>query len=179
MTQEVHIDMKAARVIVAEELDALRLAIISNMQRAGEVASGRTIDSLHVESTEQEGTLFGRAYFGVLETGRKGGRVPRGFAQIIYKWMQDKGVHADPIPYVRTGAHKYSPQERGDRSMAAAIAAKIRKEGTRLYRTGGRADIYSNEIPRTVERIRKRLVFLISQAITSIPLNRATNIGGK
>ena len=44
MTQEVHIDMEAARVIVAEELEALRLAIISNMQRAWEVASGRTID---------------------------------------------------------------------------------------------------------------------------------------
>ena len=55
MKQEVHIDREAARVIVAEELEALRLAIISNMQRAGEVASGRTIDSLHVESTEQEG----------------------------------------------------------------------------------------------------------------------------
>ena len=175
MPSTIYIDKEAARVIIREELEQLRQRIAANMTAAGQVASGRTIASMHVETNEQEGTLFGRAYFGVLETGRRAGAVPSNFTAIIYRWMQDKNIHAKPLPYIRPGAHKYNdPQVRGDMSMAAAIAHTIKTRGSKLFRQGGRDDIYSKEIPATVERVRERLVFLISQTFSSIKLNNTT-----
>lgn len=172
MAGTLRIDQEAARVIVQEELEQLQQRIAANMLKADEVASGRAMKSMHVETDVQKGTLFGRAFFGVLETGRRAGRVPRGFDQIIYQWMQDKNVHASPLPYKGKGPHKYTdPQVRGDMAMASAIAWSIKKRGSSLFRKGGRADIYSNEIPQTIKRIERRLVFLISDMVQSIKLN--------
>lgn len=175
MPATINFDQEAARVIVREELEQLQQNIAANMTKAGEVASGRTIKSMHVETDVQQGTLFGRAFFGVLETGRSVGGIPRGFNQIIYQWMQDKNIHAAPMPYKTDRPHKYSdPQVRGDMSMASAIAWTIKTQGSSLFRKGGRDDIYSNEIPLTIKRIEGRLVFLITQAIRSIKLNNIT-----
>lgn len=164
--------------IVREELEALAQRIRANHQKAGQVASGRTLKSIRVDVSGDEGTLYGRAYFGVLETGRRAGRVPRNFQQIILQWMKDKGVHADPIPYKRkasaTWQPKYTAQERGDRSLAGAIARKIQTEGSSLYRSGGRTDIYSNEIPVTTERILQRLALVFSKDIESETINYIT-----
>lgn len=158
--------------IISEELNTLRLRIIENMKRNKQVASGRTIQSLAVEVDEWGGRLMGNVpVIPTLETGRKAGRVPRGFASIIYQWMQDKGIHGEPMPYVRSGKHKYSAQERGDRSMAAAIAHTIKTKGSRLHRTGGRADVYSNEIPKTIARLQERLGMLVLESVKSIKLN--------
>lgn len=161
--------------IVGDELELLKQRIISNIVASGQVASGQTIASLYVEERADGGALkfHGKMPFGVLETGRKPGRVPYGFRDIIYRWMQDKGVHATPIPYKRPGLHKYSEQERGDRSLAGAIAYVIAKSGTRLYRNGGRTDIYSNEIPVTVANIRSKILAVMNaEVMKSIKINR-------
>ncbi len=161
----------AVSVLLREELETLKQRIITNMRNANEVASGRTIKSMHVTADMTGGTLFGRSPFGTLETGRKAGKVPYGFRDIIYRWMQDKGIHAAPKPYVRGGQHKYDPQQRGDLSMASAIAYTIRTKGSKLYRNGGRADIYSNVIPDTIKRIGDRIMSLIHTSIDSIKIN--------
>lgn len=159
--------------LIAEELEQLKQRIIMNMQTAGQVASGKTIASLFVERRANGGALVfrGKMPFGVMETGRKGGKVPYGFSSIIYLWMQQKGVHGQPMPYKRKGLHKYSEQERADRSMASAIAHTIARSGTKLYRDGGRKDIYSNEIPTTIASIRERLLPLMREQIRNIKLN--------
>jgi hypothetical protein len=157
--------------VLQEELQSLADRIKANHKNAGQVASGKTLRSIHVDVTDKEGALFGRAYFGVLETGRRAGRVPRNFTGIILQWMKDKGVHADPIPYKRKPSAgwspKYTAQERGDYSLAGAIATRIRKEGSKLYRDGGRTDIFSNEIPTTTKNILDRLVTIMKENITS------------
>lgn len=158
--------------IISEELNTLRLRIIDNMKRNKQVVTGETAQSLAVDVDEWGGRLMGNVpVIPTLETGRKAGRVPRGFASIIYQWMQDKGIHGDPMPYVRSGKHKYSAQERGDRSMAAAIAHTIKTKGSRLHRTGGRADVYSNEIPKTIARLQERLGMLVLESVQSIKIN--------
>lgn len=168
------------RVIIADELERLKERIIANMRAQGAVASGRTIRSLKVVMSYEGGALVSEQQmpFGVLETGRRGGKIPYGFAGIIYQWMQDKGVHATAKPYKRNVPHKYSEQERADRSMAAAIAVAIARSGSRLYRMGGRDTIYSNEIPRTVENIERRITGIISAYVDEvIPINNIT-VGG-
>lgn len=158
--------------IVREELTRFMERVRANHRAAGQVASGRTSASMHVEVEGDEGTVFGRMAFGTLETGRRAGRVPSNFRSIIRQWMADKGIKAQPIPYVRKPSErwspKYTPQERGDMSLAGAIAHKIATTGTKLYRDGGRSDIYSNEIPKTTEAIMKRVVALFAVDVESI-----------
>lgn len=164
--------MEVPRLILQEELEKLRMNIISNHLKAGQKASGRTAASMHVEVSEDSGTLWGRNAFGVLETGRKAGRVPKDFQGIIMQWMKDKGIQVAPIPYLTNRPHKYTPQQRGTLRMSYLIARKIRREGTKLFRAGGRQDIYSPEIEKTMERIETRMVSLIKSKIEHIKLNK-------
>lgn len=158
--------------ILTEELGTLKATIINNIRSTGQWASGKTAASMAVMVSGSIGELVGRRAFGTLETGRKGGRVPRNFAAIIYDWMQAKGIHAQPMPYKTSRPHKYSEQERGDRTMAYFISRTIRREGTRLYREGGRDDVYSRAIPTTIERINSRLSGIYVAAVAQqIKLN--------
>lgn len=161
--------------IVGEEFDSFIKKVVANHIRAGQKASGRTMQSIRKNLTDEGGVVFARAYFGVLETGRKPGAVPKDFQSVILQWMKDKGISAEPVPYIRKSSSKwqpkYSPQERGDLSLAGAIAYRIRKEGTKLYRNGGRDDIYSNEIPKTVENILDRIMAVFARDVEHINLN--------
>ena len=120
------------------------------------------------QPSEDETILWGHKPFGVLETGRRAGKIPYGLAGIIRQWMKDKGLHGTPILYKGQGDHKWTPQERGDLSMAGAIAYTIAKRGSRLHRLGGRDDVYSNVVPETLERVRQRLISLISTEVSHI-----------
>lgn len=165
-------DPAAASIILREEAEKAKQLIIAHIMANGQNASGRTIKSLVVEQPqEDEVILWGHKPFGVLETGRKGGKVPYGFRGIILQWMQDKGVHSEPMPYKTDRPHKYTPQQRGDMSMAGAIARSIATKGSKLHRTGGRADVYSNVIPDTMQRVRERLHMLIAESVSHIKLN--------
>lgn len=140
--------------LVASELEALKQRIIENHRSAGQVASGRTIASLKVEITGDGGVLWGRSAFGTLETGRKPGKVPAGFWKIIRQWMDDKGIQV----------------EKPD-SFAYLVARKIAREGTQLFRNGGRSDIYSPEVKDTVERVSDGIGILFGSEVEHINLN--------
>lgn len=140
--------------LVASELEALKQRIIENHRSAGQVASGRTIASLKVEITENGGVLWGRSAFGTLETGRKGGKVPAGFWKIIRQWMDDKGIQVE-----KPGLFAY------------LVARKIAREGTQLFRNGGRSDIYSPEVKDTVERVSDGIGILFGSEVEHINLN--------
>ena len=140
--------------LVSSELEALKQRIIENHRSAGQVASGRTIASLKVEITGDGGVLWGRSAFGTLETGRKPGKVPAGFWKIIRQWMDDKGIQV----------------EKPD-SFAYLVARKIAREGTQLFRNGGRSDIYSPEVKDTVERVSDGIGILFGSEVEHINLN--------
>ena len=143
-----------AKTIVGEELEMLRKAIIAHHLSAGQRASGRTERSLRVEFTEDSGTLYGRQAFGVLEVGRMGGKIPKGFYKVILQWIKDKGIEvAKP------------------KSFAFLVARKISKEGTKLHREGKTEDVYSQEIPKTVENILNRLFGILAKDVEHINLN--------
>lgn len=150
--------MKEVQNIIFEELEDLRKRIISNIDSTGRRASGRTSGSMHTDVSENRGILFGRMAFGTLETGRKSGKVPAGFYQIIKQWVIDKGISFD------------SQSERN--SFAYLVSRKIAKEGTQLYRTGAEADVYTTEVPETIERIKDRVGFLMRLEFESIKLNK-------
>lgn len=166
--------------VLTEELSRLAERIKENHRRAGQVASGRTLRSITYEVTEDRGTLFGRKPFGTLETGRgptrKRGNPPIRLDEIIYQWAIDKGIHVTPMPYKRKPSERWQPkynsaEERALRSFSSAVAHKIHKEGTQLFRDQGRNDIYSNEIPESIKRIEERIAKVFSLTIDSIHIN--------
>lgn len=144
-------------IVLREELEDLKQRIIANHRNAGQVASGKTIASMQVNVDGDTGELVGRPFFGTLETGSRPWRnasnmkhVPPPFNAVIEQWIKDKGLNLN----------------------SWAVSYKIIHEGTKLHRQGGRADIYSNEIPKTIESIGQRLLVIYDQMITqSIQLN--------
>lgn len=146
--------------IIKYELTDLRQRIIDNHIRARQKASGKTIASLRVEITENSGILWGRKAFGTLETGRRPGRVPKGFYKIILDWIEAKGIRVEK-----------------PKTFAYFIARKIAREGTQLYRDGGRDDIYSKEIERTIQSVMEKVFGIFERDIKHINLNSNENRG--
>lgn len=169
--------------ILKEELSAFCERVKQNHIGAGQVASGKTLKSIGFFVKNEGGLPVGIAYsrkaFHTLELGRYPAPTPRGFVGIILQWMKDKGISASPITYKRLPSErwqpKYTPEQRGQMSLAGAIAHTIRTKGTRLYRKGGRSDIYSNEVERTLNNARDRIIKVFDLEIDTIQINYIKN----
>lgn len=121
----------------------------------GTNASGRTSASLHVVADDGVVEVWGRPAFGTVEHGRRAGRVPRNFRALIAQWIIDKGIPVQPVEVKRVTDR--DGHTRALLRMAGAIAWKIRTEGSRLHREGGRKDIYTPAVKRAEEAIKQYL----------------------
>ena len=152
------------KIILHDELTKLRESIIANMDAAGQTNTGKTAESMKVYIrgyvATATGILSGRQAFATLETGsapwsRQPGRVPRFFADIIGEWIEKKGLDLNKW----------------------AVAHSIITKGSSLRRNGGRADIYSPEIQKTLEAIGNRIVDKYTLLVTDrLILNNKTTI---
>lgn len=146
-------NIKYTPVILSEELEALRDRIIANHRHAGQVASGKTVKSMQVTIDGDTGELVGRHRFFNLEQGEPSWRnaasmkgVPASFNAIIGQWIKEKGLNLN----------------------SWAVSYKIIHEGTKLHRQGGRSDIYSSEIPKTIDSIGQRLLVIYDMQVTEM-----------
>ena len=158
---------------VKTEFDRCAQAIGQRLDDTRTTASGRTKASIKVEAVELTFTLLGRHPFATVETGRRAGKVPIDFLKILKQWAVDKQISLEPINYVRVPSDrwqpKYTPQERALNAFTGAVAHSIRTQGSALHRSGGRADIYSEEIERTITNIREGMRTLVrSEIITTL-----------
>ena len=148
------------RLILREELEDLRKRIIKNMGKADQIVTGKTRDSMQVEVQGLSGVLTGRQAFATLETGsrpwsRPPKRVPRFFADLIGEWIDAKGLDLNKWAVARTIIHK----------------------GSKLYREGGRADVYSPELQKTIDRIGDRIMNQYAVLVTDrLIINQPTKI---
>lgn len=159
--------MAQIQEIIKRHLENVKAKIASQMAAHNRNASGRSVASLEVEVSGNVGILYGAKSFLVMERGRKGGKVPRGFVDIIRQWIIDKGIPVTPIP-AKTGRAILSPQERGIRSLAGAIAHKIMKEGSRLHRDGEYNDIYTSAVNEELELLAMECMDVQAQSIAAI-----------
>ncbi len=109
--------------------------IIAASQAAGQEASGDTYKKFRLEVRPNGFTVFGAGYLGALIEGRgptKGRGRPGGKSLVerIREWITAKGITAD------------IPPER----LQYAIATKIHKEGTLLFREGRNTRILEDVI---------------------------------
>ena len=134
--------------ILVEELESMRGRIVANMQSADQVVTGQTVDSIKVEQyAPNAARITARPYFSALETGTQPWRnqypkPPRFFVDIIREWADAKGLSLN----------------------AFLTAGKIMREGSLLYRTGGRKDIFTNEVEATKSAITSRLTASLTAA---------------
>ena len=146
------------RAILLEELEDLKRRITENMGKADQIVTGKTRDSMQVEVRGLAGVLTGRQAFATLETGsrpwsRPPKRVPKWFADLIGEWIDAKGLDLNKW----------------------ATAHSIIHKGSKLYQTGGRADVYSPELQKTVDRIGERILDQYAVLVTDrLNINKTT-----
>lgn len=148
------------RQILLEELEDLRRRITENMGKADQIVTGKTRDSMQVSVQGNAGVLTGRQAFATLETGsrpwsKKPKRPPKWFADLIGEWIDAKGLDLNQW----------------------AVAHSIIHKGSKLYREGGRADVYSPELQKTIDRIGERIIDQYAVLVTDrLIINKPTQI---
>lgn len=137
--------------ILTEELETLKSDITTRHETAGQKASGATISSLETLTNVNTGQLLGATYLGVLERGRRPGKTPKGFVEILKAWIKAKGL-------------SFSDDDDLTR-FANAIKWKMIKSGSELYQAGGRQDIYTPAIADFENRLASRIAVYFEQEI--------------
>lgn len=136
------------------ELSRLKTDIATRSEQAGQRATGKTIASVSVENvSESGGQLLGNDYIGVLATGRKGGKVPYDFIDILKRWATAKGITFS--------------DERQFNTWAYFVKKKIQKEGTVLYRSGVTKDIFDTPIADFQTRLSEKIAGHYQEQITN------------
>jgi hypothetical protein len=103
--------------------------IRDNMRNAGQNATGQTSAGITSETSDTRVTVSAPRYIWVLEKGRGpyAGGPASGLASKLEDWIRAKGVSLKPGQTI----------EQAGKSLAYII----NKQGTKLYRQGGRKDI--------------------------------------
>ncbi len=141
---------------IQQELQVLVNDIIAASETAGQRASGRTYDSIEVRTQRVGEAVNGQvlvpSYFYTLIRGRGPGKVPANMAEIIMEWAGYKGItFSTPEELLRFGN---------------AVAWKIRREGSELYRNHLYIDIVDTPIRLFEERLSQYIDQVMRVTIT-------------
>ena len=129
------------------------------MQNQGINASGNLSNSLeYVITNEGDGThisVLADPYFFYAEHGRRAGRIPYNFVDIIEEWIADK--------------HLTVPQGLTPRRFASAIAYKIKYYGSRRYRQKDPADlvqpVMDEMYPKLGDILESRIMYYVNDSL--------------
>lgn len=130
--------------------------IINRSEAEGQRASGRSYAELagkNISLTHAD--LVGPTWIGVWEDGRKPGKVPKDFVEIIMEWATHKGIswaNADPVTFEK---------------WANGVKWNIIKHGTKLYRSGQKLDIFETAVKDFEEFLNAELKVFYETEITN------------
>lgn len=134
--------------IIRTELEALKTSIINRSRAAGQRATGKTEALFEVKGvTDEHGEFWGALWTYTLEKGRapssgKGTSSGGDFVKNLKEWIVVRG-----IPY---------KDERDLERLAKFFAWYVNKFGTKLYKAGGRTDIYTPPIEQFLKNVREK-----------------------
>lgn len=142
--------MNSVVEILRTNLIQCKDSIIANHIAVGQLTSGKTSGMFEVKNVSMMGgQLYGWQYYQTYETGRKPGRMPN--YRTLIPWVEKKlGL---------SGAEA--------RRAAYFITRKIERQGTSLFREGGRRDVFTPPI----DRLFKKLPEELSTFMTDIIMN--------
>lgn len=144
---------KTLREHIIGSLEDCKRAIQVRMDAEGINASGRTSSSFAVVEDGNNIRLVilrgDVAPLPTLEVGREGGKVPKGFYEIILQWSRDKGIQFG--------------KESERRTFAYFVSRKIAREGT--IRNKQNVDVYSTIVSDAVRHIRQHTLADVTQYI--------------
>lgn len=112
--------MATTQQILQFEFESLKSDLVKEYDRLGMRASGKTADSLEVESSNTVAKLLGDETFGALDGGRgksKSGSKPGKLIDSIKQWIKDKGIVSD------------IKNDSSGKTLAFLITRKIHKQG--------------------------------------------------
>lgn len=130
--------------------------IQENLDSTGTTASGRTKDSIELVVGNGELTIYGRQYFRGVEQGRPGGGIPYRFQDILYQWASDKGILSN-----------FGETESKQRSALYMVGQFIKNNGTKLYRSGGRDDIYTSVFDEELPVLDEQIGVMVRETIAN------------
>lgn len=128
---------------LSETLKQLLTQLADEIKAGIPNATGKTAASIEVNIEDKNiagfplvsGEIKANRYFTVLETGRRPGKMPP--IDSIKEWVQAKGFN---FPMTTSLGNTIRNAE----GLSWAIAIKISKEGTSLFRKGGHSGVISN-----------------------------------
>lgn len=129
--------------ILLKHLEQLKEDIIQRQKDADEWATGHTAEGYEIGAQQNHGWLMGYKYVHVLEHGRRPGKVPYNFGEIIKKWMEAKGIQPRDGETIERAAN--------------SIAWVIKTKGTFLHRYGYEIDIFQTPINTFLTNLKNEL----------------------
>jgi len=139
--------------VLAEEGKAFSTRVKTNLRSKGISKSGKTEQSIHEDVANSTLIVWGRQDFQNIEKGVSPQEASRlNFTQLksnIYEWSKFL-----PLSFANN-KKRYS--------FAWNVSNKIVQFGSKLYQSGGRSDIYSNEFQPLYDAITNRLGKIITE----------------
>lgn len=129
--------------VIRDFFEKVKAAYIEDQLAKGIRASGKSAQSLRIQSNTTAGKLYGAAYIHFQKVGRKPGGFPP--IEAIRQWIKDKGI---------------VPENISEKSLAFLIARKIAKSGTDIFQKK-RPGL---DVTQKIEQFRQDLVKGIIQA---------------
>lgn len=141
---------------LTQHLLKVKDGIAARMEQQHRTATGRSVASLQVVQTgTTQMALVGGPQWAVMQKGRKAGKVPANFRDIIKQWIVAKGISV-------------SGGQKGLNTAAYLISRSIMKKGTRLYRSHGHDDIYDSVINSELTNLAESTAGIISVHVDRI-----------
>lgn len=127
---------------ISELLDNIRKVYIDRQKEQGIRSSGKSAESLRIETTESSGTLYGAKYFFQQKKGRKPGKFPP--LSDILDWIREKRI--TPRDSKTT-----------ERQLAYLFARKIAQSGTDVHQGKREGLDVENQVEDLVKEFRGKL----------------------
>lgn len=141
-------------------LGNIKVGIAQRMAALGRMSSGRSVASLQIEVKDSKGNLSGDKQWETMQRGRRPGKVPSNFREIIKNWVRAKGINIQP----RIG----QSQKQAIESFNYLVTRNIMQKGTKLYRDKGYNDIYDTLLEEEIKKLTNETASVLELEIDKI-----------
>lgn len=141
-------------------LGNIKVGIAQRMAALGRMSSGRSVASLQIEVKDSKGNLSGDKQWETMQRGRRPGKVPSNFREIIKNWVRAKGINIQP----RIG----QSQKQAIESFSYLVTRNIMLKGTKLYRDKGYNDIYDTLLEEEIKNLTNETASVLELEVDKI-----------